>query len=169
MRVHLDNPLVAEFLNKQAGDAAYKVVKTLKSGMTDDKISKKLKMDVNATRAVLNKLHYLGIIDYDKEKEKNSNWYTFTWFLRKERITELLAEKYKEELQELEKKLSFEQSYTFFKCNNNGSGCKKLPFELACEYNFKCPDCGNSMEAFENAEEKKSLQKKIEQIEKLLG
>ncbi len=169
MKVHFDNPLVTEFLNKQAGDSAYKVVKILKSGMTDEKISKKLKIDVNATRAVLNKLHYLGIIDYDKEKEKNSNWYTFTWFLRKERIAELITEKYKEERQELEKKLAFEQSYTFFKCNSNGGGCKKLPFELACEYNFKCPDCGHSMEAFENTEETKTLKKKIGQIGKLLG
>ena len=169
MRVHMDNPLVAEFLNKQAGDSAFKVVKILKNGMTDDKISKKLKLDVNATRAILNKLHYIGVIDYDKEKEKNSNWYTFTWFLRKERIAELLAEKYRDELLELQKKLSFEQSYTFFKCKSNGTtNCKKLPFELACEYNFKCPDCGNVMDSFENLEETSGLQKKIEQIEKLL-
>jgi len=167
MKFSIDNALVTEFLNKQAGDAASKVVKILKKEMTDEQISKKLKMDINETRSVLNKLHYLGIIDYNKEKEKDSNWYTFTWFLRKERIEELLIEKYKEEQQELEKKLAFEQAYAFFKCTNNG--CKKLPFELACEYNFKCPECGGLMEAFDDKEEKKKLKIKIEQIRKLIG
>jgi transcription initiation factor TFIIE subunit alpha len=169
MTLRLDAPLVADFIGTNAGDAAVMVVKTLdgkNKGLTDEQITKKTKTDVNEVRAILNKLHYLGIIAYSKEKAKDSNWYNYTWFLKKERIKELLTERYKEELEKLQNKLSYEQSYTFFKCTN---GCDKLPFELACEYNFKCPECGNAMEALEVSEEKEKIEKRIGEIKKFLG
>lgn len=135
--------------------------------MTDEQISKKIKQDVNTTRAVLNKLHYLGVINYNKKKAEDSNWYTYTWFLKKGRVGELFENRYKDELGDLEKKLSFEKTYQFFKCRNNG--CSRLPFELACEYNFKCPECGALMDAADNSDELKKLRQKIVQIKKMLG
>jgi transcription initiation factor TFIIE subunit alpha len=130
MKLRMDNPLVAAFITTNAGDAAFAVVTTLDGkdkGLTDEQITKKTKTDVNEVRAILNKLHYLGIIAYSKEKAKESNWYNYTWFLKKDRISELLTDRYKDELEKLEKKLTYEQNYTFFKCTN---GCDKLPFEL---------------------------------------
>jgi transcription initiation factor TFIIE subunit alpha len=168
MKLRIDNPLVADFVCTNAGDAAFMVVKTLDKsvkGMTDEQIMKKVKTDVNEIRAILNKLHYLGVIAYSKEKAKESNWYTYTWFLKKDRIKELLTDRAKDELEKLQKKLTYEQSYTFFKCSN---GCEKLPFELACEYNFKCPECGNAMDAVENAVDRRGVEKRITDIKKFL-
>jgi len=168
MKIRIDNPLVADFITTNAGDAAFALVKTLDNvdkGLTDEQITKKTKTDVNEVRAILNKLHYLGIITYSKEKAKESNWYNYTWFLKKDRIRELLTERYREELEKLQKKLKYEQSYTFFKCAN---GCDKLPFELACEYDFKCPECGNAMEAVEDNVEKGNIEKRILEIRKFL-
>ena len=168
MKLRIDNRLVVEFVSTNAGDAAFNVVKTLDKvdkGMTDEQITKKTKTDVNEVRAVLNKLHYLGIITYSKKKAKESNWYHYTWFLKKDRIKELLAERYKEELEQLEKKLKYEQSYTFFKCSN---GCDKLPFELACEYDFKCPECGNAMSSVEENGAREDISQRIEEIKKFL-
>ena len=168
MKIRIDNPLVADFITTNAGDAAFALVKTLDNvdkGLTDEQITKKTKTDVNEVRAILNKLHYLGIITYSKIKAKESNWYNYTWFLKKDRIRELLADRYKDELEKLQKKLNYEQSYTFFKCAN---GCDKLPFELACEYDFKCPECGNAMESVVVNEEKGSIEKRILEIRKFL-
>ena len=123
-------------------------------------------MQVNDIRAALNKLHNLGIITYSKEKAKNSNWYTYTWFLEKSRIGELIRGWYEAELDKLNEKLSFEQNYIFFKCVN---GCEKLPFELAYEYDFKCPECGREMEQQDNAAEKVTIEKKIADIKKFLS
>ena len=169
MKLRIDNPLVSDFVTTNAGDAAFAVVKTLDGkdkGLTDEQIVKKTKTDVNEVRAILNKLHYLGVIAYSKEKAKDSNWYTYTWFLKRDRINELMTERAKDELEKLQKKLSYEQSYTFFKCSN---GCDKLPFELACEYNFKCPECGNAMESVNNGDERKKIEGRIASIKKFIG
>jgi len=168
MKLRMDNPLVADFVTTNAGDAAFAVVKTLDNvdkGLTDEQITKKTKTDVNEVRAILNKLHYLGIIAYSKEKAKESNWYNYTWFLKKDRIKELIAERSKDELDKLQKKLKYEQNYTFFKCSN---GCDKLPFELACEYNFKCPECGTAMESVDSVGERGVIEKRITEIKKFL-
>jgi len=68
-------------------------------------------------------------------------------------------------MEKLQKKLKYEQNYTFFKCSN---GCEKLPFELACEYNFKCPECGNAMESVDAVGERDVIEKKITVIKKFL-
>lgn len=183
----LKDPLVKEYIESKVGEDAYFVLTSLeRMGKTDEKILKALKrkkklqqkkckkeddeeeieLKVNKIRSYLNQLHYLGIIYYTKEKAKESNWYTYTWFVKKERIEELLKEKYVEELDELKNSLNFEQNYTFFKCNN---GCEKLPFELAFEYDFKCPECSKTMKSINNDSEKRKINNKIKNIEKFLN
>jgi len=197
MNIDLDSPLVEEFIKKKAGPNAYPVVKTIEKektkeekeiarekkngeeteenlntsrpgqeGRTDEEIKKEVDIDdVNKIRSVLNRLHYLGIIGYDREKAEKSNWYTYTWFLREERLKELLKETYEEKLEELRKKLEMAQNYVFFKCEN---GCEEHPFEIAFEYDFECPDCGEQMDkADENNEEE--IKEEIEEIKDLLG
>ncbi len=165
MPVDLNSPLVKDFITSNGGENAFKILKCLTKGRTDEQISRATKLDVNEIRAHLNKLHFMGIITYSKIKAKTSNWYTYTWFVEKDRITELLKERYSNEIDELKKKLEFEQNYTFFKCSN---GCKKEPFEIAFEYDFKCPECGNQMDSIDTQKEKKHIETKIRQIESFL-
>jgi len=166
MKLRLTAPLVKEFIIAQAGEDAHKVIRCLGTGVTDEQISKKTGLRVNDIRAILNRLHYIGVIVYSKEKAKRSNWYTYTWFLKKARITELLGERYKEELGTLKEKLDMEQNYVFFKCSD---GCERLPFELAFEYDFKCPECGNTMDQLNNNKEKTEIRKKIKDIIEFLN
>ncbi|MBS3060910.1 MAG: hypothetical protein J4432_05385 [DPANN group archaeon] len=166
MALKMNDPLVRDFIVANAGDDSYKVMRSLaKGGLTDEGISKLTKFDVNRIRAALNKLHYLGIIIYTKEKATDSNWYTYTWYVKKERALELLNERYQEKLRGLEKQLDFEESYVFFKCSR---GCEKLPFELAFEYDFKCSECGSVMDQMDNKKEKQGIQKQIKQINDFL-
>jgi len=167
MKLRFDSPLIAEFINKNGGDGAVPVIKAIeKQGKTDEQISKKTKLGVNDIRAILNRLHNLGVIHYDKKKASDSNWYTYTWFLKKDRVHELMSDKLKQELTDLSKKLEFEQNYTYYKCYN---GCDKLAFEIAFEYNFKCPECGNLMNQINNNTEKKQLSGRIGEIKKFLN
>ncbi|NYZ80011.1 hypothetical protein H0N95_02040 [Candidatus Micrarchaeota archaeon] len=159
--VKMNDPLVKEFITKNVGESAHKILLSLNKGKTDEQISKSTRFKVNDIRADLNKLHYMCIIHYTKKKAKKSNWYTYMWFVKKERVAELLAERYADELKVLEDKLGFEQTYTFFKCSN---GCEKQPFELAFEYDFKCPECGNAMESIDGDKERKAIERKIKMI-----
>lgn len=163
--VKLTDPLVKDFIVTNASKDAYKVMRCLIKGKTDEQISQKTNLGVNEIRAHLNQLHYMGIIIYSKVKAKNSNWYTYTWFVQKERIGELLKGRFSDELEDLNKKLEFEQNYTFFKCKN---GCDKLPFEIAFEYDFKCPECGNAMESTGTLKEKRDIKRRIKQIKDFL-
>jgi len=162
----INDPLVKKFVENKINPEAYKVLTAIKRGKTDEQIAKATRLKVNTIRNLLNRLHYLGLIQYTKEKAKNSNWYTYTWFLRKERLRELLEEEYKEELQKLEERINFEKNYVFFTCKNK---CSKLPFELAFEYDFKCPECGEVMEQVDNEKELKKIERKMKQIKKLLS
>jgi len=164
-RINLSDPLVKEFISTHAGEQGYGVLKTLGKGKTDEQISRKLDIRVNDIRAVLNTLHYMGIIRYTKIRDR-PNWYTYTWFLREDRVIELLKEKYSEELAKLAEKMKFEDTYTFFRC---GKKCDKLPFELAFEYDFRCPECGAALKEYDNSRDKRSIKRKVGQINKLLA
>ncbi len=163
--INLKDELVKDFISKTISKDAYNVLACLERGKTDEQISRKLKMRVNDVRALLNQLHYLGVITYTKEKAKTNNWYTYTWYARKDRIKELLKERFEEEIKELEERLGFEKTYTFFKCKK---GCEKLPFEIAFEYDFKCPECGTQMIATDNKKEVKKIEARIRKLKKFL-
>lgn len=164
--VRMKDPLVKEFVTKRWGESAHKILLSLNKGKTDEQIAKSTRFKVNDIRADLNRLHNEGVIHYTKKKARKSNWYTYTWFVKKERVAELIAERSAEELKTLEEKLGFEQTYTFFKCSN---GCEKQPFELAFEYDFKCPECGNAMESIDGAKERKLIEKKIKLLKSFVG
>ncbi|RLG22041.1 hypothetical protein DRN74_01355 [Candidatus Micrarchaeota archaeon] len=166
--LRINSPLLADFIREKAGEEGYNVVRVLSAcsrGCTDEELSAETGIKVNVLRATLNRLHYSGIIRYSKEKAQTSNWYTYTWFLEKSRIIELLKERYEEELSSLKEKLKYEQDYVFFKCKN---GCERLPFELALEYDFKCPQCGAVMLQEDNKAEIKSIKQRIKEIESFL-
>lgn len=147
MEVDLDSSLVQEFIQNKAGPKAYSIIKSLNEGKTDEEIKEKVEIDdVNEIRSILNRLHYLGIIEYDKEQAEESNWYTYTWFLREGRIKELLTRRYEEELEDLQREKDLEETHIFFTCD---SECGRHPFEVAYEYDFQCPECGEEMEKSE--------------------
>ncbi len=164
-KLNLNDPLVKEFISTHAGEQGYLVLKAIGKGKTDEQISRKLKIRVNDVRSILNTLHYMGVITYTKVRDR-PNWYTYTWFLREERIIELLRERYEEELKKLEEKLAFENTYTFFRCGNK---CEKLPFELAFEYDFKCPECGSPLKEYDNTPDKRKIRRKMNMISNLLS
>lgn len=165
MDIDIDSSLVKEFLKNKAGPEAYDVAKALGEGVTDQEIKKETGLDINKIRSVLNRLHYLGIIEYDKEQAEKSSWYTYTWFLREDRIKELLEERYRDELQDLKKDLEMKESHVFFECEK---GCDTHPFEVAYEYDFECPECGGKMDKSQK-DGVEEIKERINEIEDLLG
>lgn len=166
--LRINSPLLVEFINEKVGNEGYDLVKTLSvcgKGCTDEEISAETGIKVNVLRAILNKLHYVGVINYTKIKSENSNWYTYTWSLEKGKIVELLREKYVEEMQKLDEKINYESNYVFFECKNK---CEKLPFELALEYDFKCPQCGAVMTQRDNKEDIGEMKKRVREIKLFL-
>ncbi len=151
--------IAKEFIINTGGEDAIPLIKACqnqKKKFTDEEISKKTKLKITEVRAILNRLHYRGIACYDKKKNNKTGWYSYTWEIKEKRIAELILEEQSEEIKKLEKKLEFEKDYVFFTCKKL---CDNVPFEIASEYQFKCPKCGKAMEIVDNKKRIKELKK----------
>lgn len=154
-------PIVQDFLKNVGGEYAIDLVKiceTKNDGATDEELAKKLRLRVTEVRTILNRLHYRGIAFYKKTKNTRTGWYNYAWGIKSHRVIELLLAEQKEVIEKLETSQSFEKTYSYFSCRKN---CTAVPFEIAAEYQFKCPECNGTMEAVNSEERAKKLSKQI--------
>ncbi len=168
----VDLSVVKLFLNNIAGEHACELVRICNSKkiVNDEFIAGKIGLKITEVRAILNRLHYRGVAYYDKKHDSRSGWYSYTWKINSKRIAELILEQQAEEVQKLESKRDFEKNYSFFSCKK---ACDNFQFELAAEYGFRCPQCGDMMNSIDNkkrlgliAGKIKSLREEIEILEK---
>lgn len=153
---------VENFINMIAGENAIELIKMChnkKCGVTDEIIAKKLGLKVTEIRTILNRLHYRGIVCYDKTKNKKTGWYSYTWSIKSKRIAELILEQNTEQIQKLENRVLLEENYSLFGCKIE---CAVVPFEIAAEYHFKCPECGKILNALNNKKRAKATKKHID-------
>ncbi len=142
-----------------AGEDAIRVIRIYekkKSNVTDEELAKKMRLKVTEVRTILNRLHYRGVASYQKSKNNKTGWYSYTWALKSKRIAELLLEEMGESLEKLESKQQIQSNYGLFSCRGR---CETIPFEVAAEYEFRCPECGKVM----NAMDSKRVLRKTEQ------
>ena len=155
-----------QLLQTIAGDAAIKITKiyeTKGKQITDEEIAKKIKLKVTEIRTILNRLHYRGIACYQKTKNSKTGWFSYTWEIKTKRILELLMEQHNERIEKLETKKNFEKNYILFSCQKK---CDYIPFEIATEYLFKCPECGSTLGQIDNEKRNAGLQAELEILKK---
>lgn len=160
----LNFSIAKDFLKTVGGDSAVDLVNVCErknKPITDEEIAKEIGLKVTEVRTILNRLHYRGIAMYDKEKNKKTGWCNFTWVISQKRIAELLIEIQKEEMEKTEKKHDYEGTYLFFGCKKN---CISIPFEIAAEYQFKCPECGEELKSLDGQKRQNDLSLKLETI-----
>jgi len=133
---------VRQFLIELAGEEALHVLKEFTQPMSDEELARRCKIKVSNVRAVLNKLHYKGIADYERTRDSQSGWYSYTWRVDLSRVMHILTEQKRAEQRKYEEMAAYERSFDFFAC----SKCAvKLPFEAAMDALFKCPGCGGNL------------------------
>jgi transcription initiation factor TFIIE subunit alpha len=159
---------VKNLLQGIGGEYAPKLVETCikkNKGISDEELGKVLKIKITEIRAILNQLHYRGIANYQKNKNKKTGWYNYLWEIRAERIAELIIEKQEETIKKIEAQIEYQDNYTLFVCKKN---CKSIPFEVAAEYYFNCPNCGEPMKTMNTKTETNKLKKELEEKKKEL-
>ncbi len=159
-----DYLLVQEFLTSVGGNRAIELVKICldkKKPVTDEQIGKKLELKITEIRTILNRLHYRGIACYNKTKNPQTGWYSYTWEIKPSRIASLLLEQNAEEVNKLEREIDFQGTHDFFSA---GKDMAVYPFEIAAEYGFTCPETGKPLKAIDNNRRVKELEKKITTI-----
>lgn len=156
--------LTKDFLKGLGGESALELVKICtknRKPLTDEEIGKDLKLKITEIRALLNRLHFRGIASYDRTRNMKTGWYTYKWDIKPKRIAELILESQAERLEKLESKKSFESNYVFFSCNKE---CNLFPFEVAAEYEFKCPECGDTMKSVDGKKRVHNIENQIKTI-----
>lgn len=163
----LEYAVVRELLNKKAGKQAVDVVKLCVNNKysNDEKIANKLKTKVTEIRTILNRLHYHGLAQYSKTRNKKTGWYSYTWKINEKRIIELVINEAKQEKEMIHAQSKQIKEYTLFNCKKN---CGELPFEIAMQYSFQCPQCGGPMTAIDEKKRLKELDKRAQKLQEII-
>jgi len=157
---------VAEILG---GEEAAKIVEILSKveEITDEEIVEKTSIKLNNVRKILYRLYDHSIVALRRTRDKDTGWFIFHWRLQPDQIEGFLTNQKKHILTKLESRLDYEKKHEFYYCNT--PGCKRLTFETAAEYVFRCPKCDKPLAYFDNTRIVEFLSKKIEQIRSELG
>ena len=155
-----------QFLNSESKD------------ITDENITENIKSDIegtdkdfehddkeilklNTVRKTLYKLYSEGLAQFRRIRDKSTGWFIYYWWHEFDLFEEILLEKKKLIESKLRDRLQFEENNYFFICKNCQRPNIKYNFDEAFEHNFKCPDCGGSLDAQDNQSIIEFLKKKI--------
>lgn len=68
------------------GENALAIVRNFYGNHSDEEIAKRLKIKISDVRATLNKLHNEGLVNYIREKDSETGWYSYSWSLNHDRM-----------------------------------------------------------------------------------
>lgn len=157
---------VHSFALDAAGRDGLRVVKAIgDEGTTDEIIEKRTKLKIAQVRSLLNHLHSYGIVEYGREKNLQSGWFTYTWRVNAHRAFSNFLMNKRKEYEVLRKEMSTMDGAQVYRCKKD---CDGIPFERAMEMSFKCPSCKNPLAAGDPATERARVEEKLNTIQKIL-
>jgi transcription initiation factor TFIIE subunit alpha len=160
----LTDAQVRQFLEESLGEDGCRVVRILREGdRTDEELAEAAGIKLNTVRKILYKLYDYRLAFYTRVKDKETGWYIYTWRLNLENAFRILEARKRIYLDELMKRLEFEQTHVFFCCENDNC---KVPFDVASEQNFRCPQCAQQMNYVDNQSVLMGLRNEIDRIKR---
>lgn len=160
----LDDPLVKSLLTNVVEDEDnLPIVESLIDGVeTDEEIANRTGIKLNIVRRILYKLYDMGLASYKRSKDPETQWFTYTWKFDKEEVINHIIKDSEEYLKLLNNELEREENNMFFVCPQ---GHVRLDFDVASDYEFMCPACGDELQFQDNAEIINQLKEDIEMVE----
>jgi len=143
----LGDARVRKWLIQTVGEHAIHVIREFTCELSDEEISKKTALRASDVRVVLNRLHSQGLANYSRNRDKNSGWYSYMWKLDNPHAKELAEGMKKIEVGKPAEAADVEGAEYYY-CSKEGKS-KKYLFELARDYNFRCPSCGSMLHYLE--------------------
>ncbi len=158
----LDSPIVKQFFEEILGEEGLMVINSLMGReVTDEVISKELGFKINIVRKILYKLYDYRLASYIRTKDKEIGWYIYTWRLDLPRVKDVIMEKKMRILEDLTNKLEYELNTVFFECSNDHF---RIPYDIASERDFRCPQCEGSLEYCNNQNVVETLETEIKRL-----
>ncbi|MEW5955390.1 MAG: hypothetical protein AB1626_02520 [Candidatus Micrarchaeota archaeon] len=146
------------FVEEISGHKGVKIVESIGDGTTDEKIEEQTKLKIAEIRSLLNHLHSYGVVEYTREKNMTSGWFTYTWKVNADRALQNFLVMKQREYSELKKQYATAENAFIYACR---SKCAKLAFDVALESQFRCPSCKGMLKEINASEEMAELEKKI--------
>ena len=131
------------------GENALAIVRNFYGNHSDEELAKKLKIKISDVRATLNKLHNEGLVNYIREKDSETGWYSYSWSLNQDRM-----EKWATTQSSRLSALSGDAGVEYYFCPSCGTS-SITNFESAANSDFKCERCSRMLEFID---EKKMLE-----------
>ena len=133
----LSDSYIRQAIIDLAGENALEIIRNFSGELSDEDMSKKLKLKISDVRATLNKLHNESLVQYNRQKDSETGRYSYSWALNKIKI---------------ERWANNQQSKRMFVTNGvdhyfcPGCGPESItPFVQASEAEFRC-GCGKGLE-----------------------
>ncbi len=124
-------------------------------------------LKLNSVRKTLYKLYSEKLAQFRRIRDKSTGWFIYYWWHEFDLLEEILLEKKSLIESKLRDRLQFEQNNYFFICKNCQESNIKYNFDEAFELNFRCPNCGNPLEAQDNQSIIEYLKNKIGAIQNI--
>lgn len=148
-----------------AGESGGKILQNMGDGATDEFIADKSGLKLAQVRSLLNHLHSYGIVEYTREKNIQTGWFTYTWRKNLGRFFQNFLTMKKKEYEGLRDQLSKAEGAQFYKCKK---ACVRMPFDRAMEIKFKCPGCRQVLNFVRSEDELAQLEHHIGALENVL-
>lgn len=159
--------LYENFVKQVTGMPGIKIVRSLtEGGAIDSKIEEQTHIKLSEIRKTLNLLHNFGAVEYTREKNMTSGWYTYTWKPTQSRALQNVLLNRKKELQALRTKLGVGENSVIYACKQE---CVTLPFTEAAENNFNCPTCSSKLKSYDSEKKLTEIEDSIAALEKVVG
>ena len=133
-----------------------------KGEATDEELSKELRVEVNEVRRILNMMFESHLIRYRRTRDEKIGWYIYYWAPTDEDVATILEDRKRKTLSLLRQRLEQEKNNTYYICIRCGA---RYTFEEAAESMFRCTECDEVLENFNNDLIVKKLEKAIELLE----
>ncbi len=144
----LNDPLVKSLLTTIVEDEAnLAVIESLNDGIeTDEEIAEKTGIKLNIVRKILYKLYDKGLASYKRSKDSETQWFTYSWKFESNEIKRLVKEENEKAIKYYSDILE-EENNVFFICPE---GHVRFDYNLATQYDFMCPECGEELVFHDN-------------------
>ena len=161
--------LFETFVRELTGPKGLKIVKKIPDkGATDSEIEVGTKLKLSEIRNMLNLLHNCGAVEYMREKNMSSGWYTYTWKKTATRLLQNRLTSTRRELKTLrDKSIGTQGENTFIYCCKQE--CATLAFTQAAENNFSCPTCKSGLKSVDAGLKLSELEQKVSVLEKVVA
>ncbi|VVC02734.1 Transcription factor E [Candidatus Bilamarchaeum dharawalense] len=128
---------VRQNLIEIGGENALAMVRSFYGNHSDEDLAKKLKIKISDVRATLNKLHNEGLVNYIREKDSETGWYSYSWSLNHDRIEKWATIQ--------SSRIGLNESSDYYFCPSCGAS-SIINFESASGVDFRCERCNRLLE-----------------------